>query len=144
MVNYADIERAIIARLIDKAPLLQQVSGYNELDRNLFTDVRKSPAAFVLFDGVGRPSDQVAGATLLEARWGVVLAVRGGNDKAATRQALFDLVAQTMSAMDRFKPAPTGHGMRLLEGPEPRYYDGGHASCLLVYGHRHLAPVAVG
>jgi hypothetical protein len=143
--NFLSLENAIIEHLRTAVPALQQVAGYNDLDKNLFTEVRKSPAAFVLFDGVDRPQDQKAGLSLIEKRWGIVLAVRGSNDKAATRATLGELITQAMRALDRYKPEGSkGPGLRLLAGPEPRYFDGGHAAAILIYGQREIAPIALG
>lgn len=149
MNSYNSYEQAIIERLQAKVPELQQVSGYDELDKGLFTEVRKSPAAFVIWDGTDRPADQQGGLSLIETRFGVVLAIRGGNNKATTRAQLYDLTEAIMKAMDRpktdeGKPHPLLAKARLLEGPEPRYFEGGSAAVVLIYGIRQIAPVAIG
>lgn len=144
MHNFLEYENTLIQRLRDTVPALQQVAGYNDLDKAIFTEVRKSPAAFVIFDGTDRPNEVKGGPPVIEKRWGIILAVRGGNDKAATRASLGELIGATLASLDRFKtPTEKGPGLRLLAGPDPRYFDGGHAAAVLIYGQRELAPMAI-
>lgn len=121
----------IQARLLSEAPVFKDVAGASALAM-LESRTRRSPVAFVLYDGDVLPTsaDAVAGAgaaRMVRQRWMVVVAVRNvadqGVDERLTTEAGLALGA-AIQALSGWAPSPNHRPLVRVAAASPEYSPG--------------------
>lgn len=137
---FAEVEQAIIDRLIAKLPAGTTVAAVRELER--VPELRqKTPAVWVIFDGysVGESIGPTGNIQRVTMEWYVVAAARsarGNGDTDAARDAASALCEQVLVALLGYDVGqPSGQGgkfLRLSDAPGPEY-DGGYCHVPLAF-----------
>lgn len=137
---FAEVEQAIIDRLIEKMPAGTTVLPMRELER-VPENRQKAPAVFVIFDGysVGEaivPTGQIQRVTMEWYVVAVAKSARGNGNTDAARDAasaLCEGILQALLGYDVGKPSGEGGKfLRLSDAPGPEY-DGGYCHVPLAF-----------